>query len=112
MARTKRIQGDCQHCGGSLEFPAERIGLTAQCPRCGKETELMLATPPQEPMIPRKVIVWTVVTVALLVVGLIAVLAGLKHFERQAAEQRLKSGAPVQSPTNASANSPPAAGKR
>lgn len=112
MTRTKRIQGECQHCRGSLEFPAERIGLTAPCPRCGKETELMLATPPQEPMIPRKVIVWTVITVALLLVALVVVLAGLKHFERQAAEQRLKSGAPAQTPTNASVDSPPAAGKR
>ena len=112
MTKTKRLQGECQHCGGSLEFPAERIGLTAQCPRCGKETDLMLATPPEEPMIPRKVIVWTVLTVALLVVGLIVVLAGLKHFERQAAEQRLKSGAPAQTRTNALANPPPAAGKR
>jgi hypothetical protein len=112
MSRTKRIQGECQHCGGSLEFPAERIGLMAQCPHCAKETELMLATPPQEPMIPRKVIVWTVLTVALLVVGLIIVLAGLKHFEKQAAEQRHKSGAPAQTLTNASANLPPASGKR
>ncbi len=112
MARTKRIQGECQQCGGSLEFPAERIGLTAQCPRCGKETELMLATPAQEPMIPRKVIVWTVITVGLLLVALVLVLAGLKHFERQAAERRLKSGAPAQTSTNASADSPSAAGKR
>ena len=112
MTRTKRLQGECQHCRGSLEFPAERIGLTAQCPRCGKETELMLATPAQEPMIPRTVVVWTVITVALLLVALVVVLAGLKHFERQAAERRLKSGAPAQTSTNAPADSPSAAGKR
>jgi hypothetical protein len=107
MTRTKRLQGECQQCGGPLEFPAERIGLTAQCPHCAKETELMLATPPQEPMVPRKVIVWTVLTVGLLIVGLIIVLAGLNHFERQAAERRQKSVSPAHTLSNAPAKAGP-----
>jgi Ca2+/H+ antiporter len=72
----------------------------------------MLATPPQEPTIPRKVIVWTVLTVALLVVGLIVVLAGLKHYERQAAEKKQKSGIPAPIVTNVPASLPTPSSKR
>jgi hypothetical protein len=100
MTRTKRLQGECQHCGGSLEFPAESIGLMSPCPHCAKETELMLATPPQEPTIPRKVIVWTAVTVLLLIAGLIVVLVELKRFERRAAAQRHRPAAAAQAATN------------
>jgi len=100
MTRTKSLQGECQHCGGPLEFPAERIGLMAECPHCAKETELMLATPPQEPLVPRKVIVWTVLTVALMIAGFVFLLAELKHYEKRAAERRQKSGAPAHAVTN------------
>jgi hypothetical protein len=105
--RTKRLQGECQHCGGSLEFPAESIGLAAACPRCGQQTELMLATPRQEPMIPRRVIVWTAVTIALLIGGLIAVLVELKRVEKRAAAQRQKGAAPAHVVTNSPAQSTP-----
>jgi hypothetical protein len=96
----KRIQGECQHCGGSLEFPAESIGLMAQCPRCGKQTELMLATPPQEPTIPRRVIVWTAITIALLIGGFVYLLMELKHYEKRAAERRQKSLSAAHAETN------------
>jgi len=48
----------------------------------------MLATPPEEPGVPRKVIVWTVVTAVVLISGLIVTVVGLKHFEKLAAQQR------------------------
>jgi hypothetical protein len=99
-AKTKSIQGECQHCGGVLVFPAESIGLMAPCPRCGEQTELMLATPPEEPMIPRKVIVWTALTITLMIAGLFAVLAELKRLEKRAAAQRQKPAAAVQLTTN------------
>jgi hypothetical protein len=111
-ARTKRLQGECQHCRGSLEFPAESIGLAASCPHCGQQTELMLATPPQEPMIPRKVIVWTALTIALLIAGLIFVLAELKRFERKAAAQRQKANAAAQAVTNAPPHPAPTSERR
>jgi hypothetical protein len=105
--RTKQLQGECQHCGGSLEFPAESIGLMAPCPRCGEQTELMLTRPPDEPMIPRKVIVWTAITIALLIAGLIAVLVELKRVERRAAAQRQRLPAAAQVATNTPAQPPP-----
>jgi len=92
MNRTKRLKGFCTACGGPIEFLADAIGTTAQCPRCRKQTELLLAPPPAEPLVPRKVVVWTVVTCVVLISGAIGVIAGLKHFERLAAEQRQHSG--------------------
>ena len=110
MTRNKFLKGECQHCGGHLEFPAESIGLAATCPRCGRETELMLATPPVEPTVPRRVILWTAVTVVMLMAGLVVLLAGLRHFERQAARQRPKSSAAPHQETNATGQAAPNAG--
>ena len=88
MNRTKRLTGVCSECGGPIEFPAELVGTMTQCPRCRKQTELTLAAPREEPSVPRKVIVWTAVAVVILVLGLIATVIGLKHFEKLAARQR------------------------
>ena len=91
MTRAKHLKGFCTECGGPIEFLAEAIGTTAQCPRCRKQTELLLAPPPTEPIVPRKVIVWTVVTSVVLICGAIAVVLGLKHFEKLAAQQKPRS---------------------
>jgi hypothetical protein len=88
MNRSKRLTGVCSECGGSIEFQAELIGTVATCPRCRKQTELMLATPAIEPAVSRKAIVWTIITALILVAGLIVTMAGLKHFEKLAANQR------------------------
>ena len=48
----------------------------------------MLAAPPDEPAVPRKVIVWTVVTAVILVLGLIVTVVGLRHFEKLAAQPK------------------------
>lgn len=88
MNPTKRLSGVCSECGGPIQFPAELIGTMGACPRCRKQTEFMLESPVAEPSVPRKVIVWTVVTAVLLVAGLIVTVVGLKHFEKLAAGQR------------------------
>ena len=88
MNRTKRLTGVCSECGGSIEFQAELIGTVATCPRCRKQTELMLASPAIEPSVSRKAIVWTIITALILIVGLVVTMVGLKHFERLAARQR------------------------
>jgi hypothetical protein len=104
MNQTKRLKGVCGECGGPIEFPAELVGTLAQCPRCRKQTELLLAAPPEEPAVPRKVIVWTVVAVVILAVGVIVPLAGLKHFEKLAARQRDSAPVPASTkPTEAAA---------
>ena len=87
MNPTKRLTGVCSECGGSIEFRAELIGTITQCPRCRKQTELTLTVPPDEPLVPRKAIILTVVASVILVLGLIVTLVGLKHFEKLTARQ-------------------------
>ncbi len=93
MNPTKRLMGTCGECGGSIQFPAELVGTMIQCPRCGKQTELTLSVPPEEPAVPRKVVVWTVVAVVILALGVIVPVLGLKHFEKLAARQKDRSPA-------------------
>jgi hypothetical protein len=88
MNPTKHLNCICGECGGSIQFQAELVGTMTQCPRCGKQTELTLAVPPEEPAVPRKVIVWTVIAVVILALGVIVPVAGLKHFEQLAARQK------------------------
>jgi hypothetical protein len=88
MNPTKRLTGVCSECGGSIEFPAELIGTMTQCPRCRKQTELLLAVPPDEPLVPRKAIILTIVAVVILAAGVIVPVVGLKRFERLAARQK------------------------
>jgi hypothetical protein len=95
MNQTKRLKGVCTECGGSIEFMAEAIGTLAQCPRCRKQTELLLAPPPVEPLIPRRVVIWTAVMSAVLLLGAVGVVIGLKHFEKVAAQQKGLRGAGV-----------------
>jgi len=88
MNPTKRLACLCGECGGPIQAPAELIGTVTQCPRCGKQTELKLAIPPEEPALPRKVIIWTIVAGVVLALGVIVPVAGLKHYEKLAARQK------------------------
>jgi hypothetical protein len=78
MKQTKYLKGECQHCHGHIEFPAQSAGLTTQCPHCGKQTELLLALPKEEPTIPRATIVYTVIAVVILGAGLAGAMVALK----------------------------------
>lgn len=84
MNRSRRLQGICSECGGSMEFSAELVGTMTQCPRCRKETELTLALPPEEPALPRRIVVISVVAVVVLVLALIVTVVGLRHCEKLA----------------------------
>jgi hypothetical protein len=83
MSRLKYLKGECAHCGGPIGFPADSIGTTANCPHCGQPTELMLARPKEEPSVPRKTLIWTVVTVLLLGLGLIGAIVALRIAEKR-----------------------------
>jgi len=93
MKQTKRLRGICTECGSPIEFPAEMIGGMAQCLRCRKQTQLLLASPPREPSVSRKAVIWTVVTVAILVLGAILLMVGLKRLEDLAGRQKKQPGA-------------------
>jgi hypothetical protein len=82
----KHLQGECQVCGRELQFPAEAVGTTGSCPYCGKETELLLAQPPAERLIPRSTIFWTAFTVLLLLVALGAAVFAVKRAQQKAAQ--------------------------
>lgn len=78
---TKSLRGQCSQCGGSLEFPAEAVGTTGDCPLCGKPTELMLAAPVPERAVPVRTIIYTVITILALIGGLVAAIVALKRAE-------------------------------
>src|SRR5437764_5048245 len=79
MNKTKFLKGACEHCGGHLEFLAEHIGMVIDCPHCGKETELALLPPPEEPTVPRRALVWTAIAVVVLGLGLGGAMLALKR---------------------------------
>jgi hypothetical protein len=105
MNRTKFLKGECQHCHGHIEFPAESAGLTTNCPHCGKQTELLLALPKEEPTIPRATIVYTVVAIIILGAGLAGAIVALKMAQRKVGHKKdeVVAQAPV-APTNATSN--------
>jgi hypothetical protein len=88
MNATRYLKGECQKCGGHIEFPAETIGQEIQCPHCGEQTELTLLTPPQEPLVPRRVLIWTAVAVLILAFGLVGTLVALNRAHHLMASQR------------------------
>jgi hypothetical protein len=94
-SKTKYLKGVCQHCDGHLEFLAEHIGMMVPCPHCGKETELELLPPPEEPTVPRRALVWTGIAILILVVGLGAALIALKRAQNWAQSQRLPASVPA-----------------
>lgn len=83
MMQTKNLRGECQHCGGVMEFPAEAVGTTAACPHCGQPTELMLALPPESESSGRtKAIVFIVIALVILLGGLGGAVLALKRAQR------------------------------
>jgi hypothetical protein len=85
---TKFLKGECQQCAGRIEFPAEAIGMPTQCPHCGKQTELMLAAPPQPSSVPRKAVIYAVIAFVILVGGLAASLIAVKRAQGLVARQK------------------------
>ena len=89
MLTIKNLRGECQQCGGTIEFHAEAAGTTADCPLCGQSTELMLARPPEEGSPLRtKAIVFTIIALIIMVGGLVAASVALKRAKRLRAEQK------------------------
>jgi hypothetical protein len=101
MSQNKTLKGHCMQCDGLLEFPAESTGLTVDCPLCGQPTELLLARPVEEPTIPRKTIIWTLIAVLVMAGGLVGAIAALKRVERWAKRNK-QTMAPAATTTTAS----------
>ena len=100
MNKTKFLKGECQHCQGHLEFPAEIVGLTAECPHCGQQTDLLLATPPEESTGSRVGMVWAIIGIVILGLGLAGALVALKRAQKWAVQQKQQAAAAAASQTN------------
>ena len=108
MSRLKYLKGECAHCGGPIGFPADSIGTTANCPHCGQPTELMLARPKEEPSVPRKTLIWTVVSVVILGLGLTGAIVALHIAQRRVPPKSEQAAETSSVPgTNASADPDP-----
>jgi hypothetical protein len=86
-----------------LQFDAEAIGTVALCPHCRQQTELMLAAPPQERLIPRRAIVLGIVTAVILALGAIGITMALQRARRLADDRPPSAG---MGKTNRSPNQP------
>jgi hypothetical protein len=94
MSSSKHLNGECQHCGGHIEFPAEATGTTTECPHCGTATELLLTVPKTESSVPTKAIVYTVIAIVILVGGLIGTQIALKRAKRLVEQKNDASSTP------------------
>ena len=102
MNRTKFLKGECQHCAGHVEFPAEMAGLPVECPHCGQQTELLLARPPEESGLPKGPMIWAIIGIVILCLGLVGALVALKRAEKWAARQKQRADPPLASTTETS----------
>lgn len=85
MSDTKLLKGECQHCGGHLEFPAEAVGASAECPHCHQTTELVFSLgETDDPARPArtKTIIFISLACLILLGGLAGALIALKRAKR------------------------------
>lgn len=96
MLKIKNLRGECQHCGGPIEFHAEHAGATAECPHCGRSTELFLATPPEEKSpVTRRAIIFLGLALVILAAGMIAIKVALTRAKRMQTQHRQTEPVPV-----------------
>lgn len=89
MSQTKKLRGECQHCGQLIEFEAEAVGTTADCPYCGQPTELMLALPADAGSPTRtKAIIFTIAVLVIVIGGGAGIMLALKRAQRIAAQKK------------------------
>jgi len=84
---SKQLLGKCEHCGAGFHFPALSIGEQAPCPHCGQPTELALAPVAEQPTVPRRALIWTLVAVLILGGGVYGAMVALKRAQNWAAQQ-------------------------
>jgi hypothetical protein len=83
MMKFKNLRGLCQQCGGPVEFHAEHVGTSAECPHCGQPTELLPAPPSEEESPVRTTaVIFTLLATLILLGGLAGALLVLKRAER------------------------------
>ena len=94
MSQLKNLRGPCEHCRGTIEYAAERIGTACPCPHCGKITELRLEQLPEEPAIPRRIWIWIGVAVCIVALGMGAIFYALKRAQDWAEKNKARKEQP------------------
>jgi len=88
MNPTKYLKCSCQNCGGHIEFPAEAVGMSFQCPHCSWSTPLTVEVPEEAAPKPRRRIGWIVAGVVILLAGVIASVTAVTWLQRIAARNQ------------------------
>jgi hypothetical protein len=73
MSNNNFVKGECPHCSGHLEFPADAAGETVECPHCHQPTSLIALGSPNKNGNPRRgrwIVVFAVLAVAAMAVAL------------------------------------------
>ena len=81
----------CEHCGGRIEYPVDAVGLSTDCPHCGKQTDLSLAEPRDVDTGSRRHFVWLIIGGVTLLIGIGGVTVAfvwLQNLRRKGARPR------------------------
>jgi uncharacterized OB-fold protein len=87
MSNHNFVKGECQHCAGHLEFPADAAGETIVCPHCGQTTELAATVLPNKINGSRRMWLAAAVLGLVLLGGLTAMFFQMKHAGSSASSQ-------------------------
>jgi hypothetical protein len=88
MKSTRFFRTTCNSCGGAIQYPAEQVGTSIPCPHCGESTELLLEAPPEESVLPRRMVILGTIAVVILAGGLLASMYALKQARGMAERSR------------------------
>jgi len=100
MMKIKNLRGECQHCGGLIEFHAEHAGTIGECPHCNQNTQLMLALPPEDASpLRRKVIIFSLIGSLIFIGGLIGMKTALNRARQLRAENEKFSSSSISQST-------------
>jgi hypothetical protein len=88
MAHIKYLKCCCLHCQGNIEFPADAIGATIDCPHCGAKTELYLPEPVSTDSSSKKPLVVAIFGLLIVGVGLAAAFSALNTAKKMALKKQ------------------------
>jgi hypothetical protein len=88
MSAIGYLKCSCQQCGRHIEFPADAIGTSVDCPHCGWPTELTIPPPPELSAPSPRNLTWPVIGLCVLLLGMIASFVVLRMVKKLALKDR------------------------
>ncbi len=88
MSAKSFLKCSCAQCGGHIEFPAEGLGLSIDCPHCAQPTELALVLPAPTSAFDSRNRKWIMAGAMVLMVGVAGVVGALILAQRLAKKAR------------------------